>query len=112
MNPKSNESVLIGDRKRYTETHREGGCVTSASLCFLLNHTQFLKKKKKEAKKKNNSFLVLLVHNCFLAVCKTELYIAVVPQKLCSIFLAGAIAEHRLFLILILSVVLPTVCPS
>ena len=106
MNPKSNESVLIEDRKRYTETHREGGCVTSASLSFLLNHTQFLKKKKK------NSFLVLLVHNCFLAMCKTELYIAVVPQKLCSTFLAGVIAEHRLFLILILSVVLPTVCPS
>ena len=78
--------------------------MNSASLSFLLNQTQFLKK--------NNSFLVLLVHNCFLAVCKTELYIAVVPQKLCSIFLAGAIAEHRLFLILILSVVLPTVCPS
>ena len=35
------------DRKRYTETHREGGYVTSASLSFLLNHTQFLKKKNK-----------------------------------------------------------------
>ena len=36
-------SVLVKDRKRYTETHREGGCVNSASLSFLLNHTQFLK---------------------------------------------------------------------
>ena len=40
-------SVILRDRKRYTETHREGGCVSAASLSFLLNHTQFFKKKKK-----------------------------------------------------------------
>ena len=97
-------SVLVRYRKRYTETHREGGCVNSTSLSFLLNHTQFFKK--------NNSFLELLVHNCFLDVCKPALYMAVVPQKLCSILLADAPAEHRLFLTLILSVVSPTVSPS
>ena len=78
--------------------------MNSASLTFLLNQTQFLKK--------NNSFLVLLVHNCFLDVCKPALYSAVVPQKLCSILLADDTAERRLFLTLILSVVLPTVSPS
>ena len=65
-----------------------------------------------EKKKNSNSFLVLLVHNCFLVGCKPVLYTAVVPPKLCSILLAGATAEHILFLKLILSVALPTVSPS
>ena len=124
--------------------------MTSASLSFLLNLTQFLKKKREvgggigmgntcksmadshhvwkkslqyckvislqlikiHEKKNSNSFLVLLVHNCFLVGCKPVLYTAVVPQKLCSILLAGATADHILFLNLILSVALPTVSPS
>ena len=70
--------------------------MNSTSLSFLLNHTQFFKKKKK------NSSLVVLVHNSFLEVCNPALYTAVVPRKLCSILLADATAEHRLFLALIL----------
>lgn len=105
VGPKSNESVLIRDRKRYTETQGRRVC----DFCFSL----FPPKPHTTLKQQQQQLIFSIVaHNCFLAVCKPALYTAVAPQKLCSILLAGATAEHRLFLTLILSVVLPTVSPS
>ena len=97
VDPKSNECPFKRQKKIHRDTEGRRMCEFHFSLFPPKPHT-ILKKKKKKKK----TSLVVLVHNSFPAVCNRALYTAVVPRKLCSILLADATAEHRLFLALIL----------
>ena len=83
-------SVLIIEKKIHRDTQGRRVCEFHFSLFPPKPHTTL--------KQQQQLIFSIVVHNFFLAVCKPALYMAVVPQKLCSILLADAPAEHRLFL--------------